>query len=206
MTRDPSKGHILLVDDDHDVLGAYARFLRLNQLQVTVADRPERALNVLGDEPLDLLITDLRMPSMSGLDFAKAVRTQDPLLPILFISGYAKITDVVDAMRLGAIDVLEKPVEPATLLERVDAIITPHQRTAAMQRIAFRLDDLDVPYKARVQAYERYLIEHTLAACDGQVSAVLRKLQINRRTLNDKMFKLGLSRRTLQGDPEGEAE
>ncbi|MEM6987651.1 MAG: response regulator [Pseudomonadota bacterium] len=194
-TAPEQASHILLVDDDHDVLGAYARFLRLNAMQVTVADQPSRALHVLNEQPLDLVITDLRMPSMSGLEFAKSVRATNPLLPILFISGYAKLTDVVTAMRLGAIDFVEKPIEPDLLLQQVQDIIAPRQRTAALQRIAFELDDLDVPYKARVQAYERYLIEHAFATCDGRVSNVLEKLQINRRTLNDKMSKLGLSRR-----------
>ncbi|MEM9603237.1 MAG: response regulator [Pseudomonadota bacterium] len=196
---DTPTARLLLVDDDHDVLGAYARFLRLNGQSVTVADHPAHALSILADVAPDLVITDLRMPGMGGLAFAEAVRMHRPLLPILFISGYAKLSDVVAAMRLGAIDFLEKPVEPDTLLAHVSRVVSMSQRSAASQRIAFELDDLDVPYKARVQAYERYLIEQALIACDGQVGAVLARLQINRRTLNDKMSKLGLSRKQLKG-------
>ncbi len=199
MTSDPSpRPHVLLLDDDHDVLGANARFLRLNNLDVTVADNPERALQLIKDSAFDLVITDLRMPDMSGLQFATALRETQPLLPILFLSAYAVITDVVSAMRLGAADFLEKPVEPDILIERVTHILAPHQRAAALQRVAFDAADQTAPFKNRVHAYERYLIEHALVRFDGRVSDVLNALQINRRTLNDKMTKLGISRHSLK--------
>jgi len=189
---------ILLVDDDHDVLGAYARFLRLNALDVTLADHPERGLHLASETQFDLVVTDLRMPHMSGLQFADALRQTQPLLPILFLSGFAVLSDVVSAMRLGAVDFLEKPVEPDTLLERINTILAPLERAASLQRLAFDVSDLDVPFKARVQAYERYLIEHALISCDGRVAETLEKLQINRRTLNDKMSKLGISRHRIR--------
>jgi len=62
VSESDSVRRVLLVDDDHDVLGANSRFLRLNDFQVVVADRAARALDVLHNEPVDLVVTDLRMP------------------------------------------------------------------------------------------------------------------------------------------------
>ena len=122
MPEPQSQPTILLVDDDHDVLAANSRFLRLNNLEVIVADRASRALHVLVDTPIHLIITDLRMPDISGIEFARQARKTCPLLPILFFSGFAKIPDIVSAMRLGAVDFLEKPVEPSTMLEKIQNI------------------------------------------------------------------------------------
>lgn len=194
MPEPQSQPTILLVDDDHDVLAANSRFLRLNNLEVIVADRATRALDVLADTPIHLIITDLRMPDIDGIEFARRARQISPLLPILFFSGFAKIPDIVSAMRLGAVDFLEKPVEPSTMLEKILEIIGPQYSAASLQRLAFDLNDSDVPFRHRVLAYEKYLIESCLQQHDGRISAVLQSLQINRRTLNDKMSKLGITR------------
>ncbi len=185
---------VLLLDDDHDVLAANARYLRLNDLTVSVADRASRALEILSKDEIQLVITDLRMPECDGLSFARQARQICPLLPLLFLSGFARIPDIVDAMRLGAVDFLEKPVEPADLLAKINAIIEPQFSAASMQRMAFDRDNTSIPFKHRVQAYEKYLIESCLLQHGGKISLVLEALQINRRTLNDKMSKLGISR------------
>lgn len=194
MTETSAKQTILLVDDDLDVLGANSRFLRLNGLDVIVTDRANRALETLTTTAVHLVITDLRMPECDGLSFARQARQMCPLLPVLFFSGFARIPDIVEAMRLGAVDFLEKPVEPELMLAKIHEILDPQFSAASMQRMAFDLGDNSVPYKHRVQAYEKYLIESCLLQHDGNIAAVLEALQINRRTLNDKMSKLGITR------------
>ncbi len=75
---------VLLVDDDHDVLAAHARFLRINHINAIVSDDAEVALQRLAVHSIDVVITDLRMPDMDGLDFIKEVRKTQPLVPVLF--------------------------------------------------------------------------------------------------------------------------
>ena len=87
MTEDTRQPCSLLVDDDHDVLGANARYLRLNDYQVVVADSAEVALDRLKKEKIDVVVTDLRMPGMDGIAFAREARLIKPLLPVLFFSG-----------------------------------------------------------------------------------------------------------------------
>jgi len=190
---------VLLVDDDHDVLGANARFLRVSGLDVIVADSADAALARLVDEPIDVIVTDLRMPDGSGLAFARSARTVRPLVPILFFSGFARIPDVVAAMKLGAVDFLEKPVDPALLLDTL-VELTKACGGAPVEREAFVAPPDGTSLRARVRAYEKHLIETALHRHDGSVADVLESLRINRRTLNDKMAKLGIRRQSVRGE------
>jgi len=183
---------VLLLDDDIDVLAANARYLRINGIQVIVADRADVALQRLADECIDVIITDLRMPDMDGIAFVEKVRETLPLVPVLFFSGYAEVNDVVEAMRLGATDFLEKPVSPEDLMSSLNYILSRHL-TPSVDRLAFNLDE-SLPFKQRVRLYEKHLIEACLARHQGQIHKVLDELNINRRTLNDKMAKLGIHR------------
>lgn len=184
---------VLLVDDDHDVLAAHARYLRINDINVIVSDRVEVALQRLTDHQIDVVITDLRMPDMDGLDFIKEVRKTQPLMPVLFFSGYAQVNDVVEAMKLGAADFLEKPVSPEELLSSLHYILSMNDPAVA-ERHAFCLDQ-SLPFKNRVHLYEKHLIESCLQKHTGNIAEVLKELNINRRTLNDKMHKLGIQRK-----------
>ncbi len=188
---------ILLVDDDLDVLGANARFLRANDFFVLVAESAGTALGKLTTDNIDLIVTDLRMPDCSGLEFAAKARESRPLIPIIFFSGYAQIPDVVAAMKLGAVEFLEKPIDPDQLLSVIRKVGKPKYSPAATQRDAFESLDHSSPLKMRVLAYEKFLIESCLVQHAGDVTRVLETLQINRRTLNDKMFRLGISREVL---------
>jgi DNA-binding NtrC family response regulator len=183
---------VLILDDDIDVLAANARYLRLNNINAIVCDKPEFALKKIDESRVDIIITDLRMPEMDGLAFVKELRKTHPLLPVLFFSGYAEIADVVEAMKLGAIDFLEKTISPEDLLSTLKYIISL-DGDAMTPRQAF-LPDAAIAFKKRVHLYEKHLIETCIAKHNGYIQAVLDELNINRRTLNDKMSKLGISR------------
>ena len=188
-----SRGKVLIVDDDLDVLASNARFLRVSSYQVTVCNTGKTALDHVANDQLDVVVTDLRMPGMDGLELARRTRTIKPLLPILFFSAFASIPDVVSAMNLGAVDFLEKPVDPEKLLERLDDICGDHGDTQVNIKMAF--EDTSVPFRQRVLAYEKYLIELSLNKYEGRVSSVLEELNINRRTLNEKMSRLLIKRK-----------
>ncbi len=191
---------ILLVDDDLDVLGAIARFLRTHDIRVVVAESAHTALQRLQEQHIDAIVTDLRMPKSNGLQFAVSARETRPLIPIVFFSGYAQVPDVVAAMKLGAVEFLEKPIDPDELLKVINRVRISHHGTLTTQRLAFDGLDQGYPLKMRVLAYEKYLIESSLLQHGGHISSVLESLQVNRRTLNDKMSKLGIKRDALIAD------
>ena len=189
---------VLLVDDDHDVLGANARFLRVNDLNVVVADQASTAIERLKAEPIDVVVTDLRMPNCDGIEFAHEVRDITPLLPIVFLSGFATVPEIVEAMKLGAVDFLEKPVEPDHLLGKIKSVSTSFRSEIALQRQALNISETTVSLRKRVRAYEKYVIESCLLQHNGRISCVLEALDINRRTLNEKMNRLGIARNPNQ--------
>jgi len=197
---------VLLVDDDLDVLGANARFLRTNNIHVIVAESAQTALDRLSVDNINLIMTDLRMPNCSGLEFAMQARESKPLIPIIFFSGYAQIQDVVAAMKLGAVEFLEKPIDPDHLLGVIRKVCADGRSSTANPRHAFEALDHGLPLKMRVLAYEKFLIESCLLQHGGNVACVLEALQINRRTLNDKMSRLGITREELLGDVNQKAE
>ena len=189
---------VLLVDDDHDVLGANARYLRVNDLNVVVADQASTAIERLKAEPIDVVVTDLRMPNCDGIEFAQKVRDITPLLPIVFLSGFATVPEIVEAMKLGAVDFLEKPVEPDHLLGKIKSVSTSFRSEIALQRQALNISETTVSLRKRVRAYEKYVIESCLLQHNGRISCVLEALDINRRTLNEKMNRLGIARNPNQ--------
>ncbi len=197
MTTEADHLQVLLVDDDLDVLAANARFLRVNDISVVLAESVSTALQRLTENEIDVIVTDLRMPEANGLAFAEQARASRPLIPIVFFSGFAQVPDVVAAMKLGAVEFLEKPVDPDELLRVVRSVRRTHYGTLANQRQVFDGGGESFSLKMRVLAYEKYVIESSLLQHNGHVADVLNALQINRRTLNDKMSKLGIKRDTL---------
>ncbi|MFK7858998.1 MAG: response regulator [Granulosicoccus sp.] len=186
---------VLLVDDDIDVLASNARYMRLSGLEVQVADDVDVALHRLAQYPIDAVITDVRMPGKDGLEFASNARVICPMIPIVFFSGYATVPDVVAAMRLGAVDFLEKPVEPSSLLATVEGIRDRYDSAINTAQLSFDRGDNSVPFRYRVLAFEKLLIEQSLVDHDRDIASVLSALKINRRTLNDKMRRLGITKK-----------
>ena len=111
--------HILIVEDDLDLREALCDTLDLAGLRVSgVADGGE-ALNLLGSDPIDMVISDVNMPGMDGHDLLCEVRRRHPQVPMALITAYGSIGKSVQAMRDGAVDYLVKPFAPEVLVETV---------------------------------------------------------------------------------------
>ncbi len=114
---------ILVVDDDAGQRGLLGEFLGRQGFQVIAADSGEQALALLDDHSPDLMISDVRMPGMTGIEALREARKTHPALPVLLVTGYADVRDAVEAMRDGALDYLEKPIDLDELLRLVDRIL-----------------------------------------------------------------------------------
>lgn len=196
-TEEKTTFTVLVVDDDHDVLAANARYLRLQGFEVAIADRAETAIERLREQEIDVVVTDLIMPEIDGLAFARQLRFLYPLTPIVFFSGQASVPDVVGAMRLGAVDFLEKPIDPDVLMETLVTLRDRYDRQQLIERAAFTADNelgQNISFRTRVLAYEKFIIESSLNEHEGSIAKVIDALKINRRTLNDKMLRLGIRR------------
>jgi len=118
MDREPTHA-ILIVDDDPGQRSLLRSFLQGQGLTVTVAASAREALDLLAASRPDMLISDVRMPGMTGLELLEQVAERYPGLPVLLVTAYADIHDAVGAMRSGAVDYLEKPIDLDELLAAV---------------------------------------------------------------------------------------
>jgi DNA-binding NtrC family response regulator len=111
-----NSGRILVVDDD-DSLRRVTQF-KLEQAgyRVGTAESGKQALAFLEKTPVDLVITDLHMPGMSGLELLKAIRAENPEIAIIIVTAYGTIESAVEAMKAGAYDYITKPVNHDELL------------------------------------------------------------------------------------------
>ena len=101
---------VLLVDDEEAILRAYARVLNSAGYAVETAGSGEDALAFLGRSAVDVIVTDLTMPGMSGMDCLQAVRQRDPDLPVIVMTGSPTTESAVRAMEYGALRYLLKPI------------------------------------------------------------------------------------------------
>jgi EAL domain-containing protein (putative c-di-GMP-specific phosphodiesterase class I) len=112
------KAHVLLVDDDETLLRSYARALGAHGFVVDVASSGTTAMEALKKGSFDVVVTDISMPGMTGLELLSAVRHQDLDVPVLVMTGDPSLDTAVEALAHGALRYLPKPVDFA-LLEKV---------------------------------------------------------------------------------------
>ncbi len=115
----PHDSVILIVDDDQGQRSLLESFLRGQGFSVAVAASAAEALCLLSETIPSLLISDVRMPGMSGLELLTEARAKLPHLPVLLVTAYADVRDAVGAIRGGAVDYLEKPIDLDELLGTV---------------------------------------------------------------------------------------
>jgi DNA-binding NtrC family response regulator len=110
---------ILIVDDDSGQRSLLDSFLRGQGFETVLADSGQRALELLPAGKFSMMISDVRMPGLTGLETLRRVRPQFPSLPVLLVTAYADIRDAVEAMRDGALNYLAKPIDLDELLATV---------------------------------------------------------------------------------------
>ncbi len=125
------RGNILVVDDAEDVLAVVSDLLRMNDYQVTEASGGEVAVSCLGRQRFDVILTDLEMPLLGGMDVLAEAKRRDPDAPVVLVTAYSTIERAVEAMREGAFDFLAKPVRSEDLLSVVERAL--EQRRIRLQ-------------------------------------------------------------------------
>lgn len=112
-------GRILLVDDEAALLQSLADFLREHGTHVDTTLDGQKAIEALKNHPYTLLVTDIRLPGISGIDLLRHVKTHHPDIAVVLITGYASTETAIEALRLGAYDYIEKPFQMLELLQTV---------------------------------------------------------------------------------------
>jgi DNA-binding NtrC family response regulator len=122
-SADRGKGRVLVVDDDVDLLSLLEAGLEQGGYEVEVCGSAERALELLEVSPFDVVVTDINLPGMSGLDFcSRVVSERGNSLAVLVMTAFSSIKSAVAALRAGAYDYLMKPLDVDALIHRLDRI------------------------------------------------------------------------------------
>lgn len=108
---------VAIIDDEKDIRESISQWLTLTGYETDVFSDADSALKIIGNGYPGVVITDIRMPGLGGMELLKRLSHIDPQIPVILITGHGDVPMAVEAMRIGAYDFLEKPFEPEKISE-----------------------------------------------------------------------------------------
>ena len=151
---------ILVVDDEEDILELVRYNLAREGYKVVCAATGEQALNKAGAEPFDLIVLDLMLPGIDGLEVAKKLKSKPDTrhIPIIMLTAKGEEADIVTGLELGADDYVTKPFSPRILLARVKAVIRRKMLEEVDDSSIIQIYELEIdPGKRKVLAKGLYV-------------------------------------------------
>lgn len=135
------KDSIIVVDDDSLSLHAVKLLLEAGGYHVLSFNDPAKALQMIRTERVEVVLSDVRMPRMSGMELIHAIHNLDPEMPVLLMTAYAELEMAVDAIKQGAFDFLIKPFTPDQMYHAVNKAITYHRLIEMEKNYKTTLED-----------------------------------------------------------------
>ena len=111
--------NVLFVDDEVDFLDTVLKRMKKRDVNVAGVESGEKALELLEKEPVDVLVLDVRMPGMDGIQALREIKKNHPLVEVIMLTGHASMEVAIEGMELGAFDYLMKPVDIDELLYKI---------------------------------------------------------------------------------------
>ena len=111
-----SELRVLLVDDEPDFRQTLVKRLKKRNLDAVGAESGEEALSMIDEAPVDVVVLDVRMPGLDGIEALRRIKRKNPLVEVILLTGHANMEVAVEGMELGAFDYLMKPVDIDELL------------------------------------------------------------------------------------------
>ena len=111
--------NVLIVDDEKDFLDLISERLRAREMKVSTTTSAKDALSMIDQESFDAVVLDLQMPEMDGLEALKRIKEKNPDVQVILLTGHATVEKGVEAMKLGAMDLIEKPADLTTIIDRI---------------------------------------------------------------------------------------
>jgi DNA-binding NtrC family response regulator len=141
---------VLIVDDDPNVLEVLDARLTNSGLTVYKAENGYAALQILKSQPINLVVSDVKMPKMDGMALLSEIIKIQPGLPVLLLTAYANVPDAVKTVKLGAVDYVEKPFDGKALTEKVHVLLselddTPDTQTPELKSSTAVADHFESP-------------------------------------------------------------
>jgi len=172
---------VLTIDDDQVFCQLVKRGLERHDYEVVIANDDASALQQAKTHPVDFVLLDLRLGDASGIQLIEPLLEINPQSQIILMTGYASLTTAVQAIKLGAVNYLAKPIDIPTLLKTLEnPEATTEEVTHAPQ---------EEPSPTSLKRLEWEHIQRILHENDGNISATARQLNMHRRTLQRKLQK-----------------
>jgi DNA-binding NtrC family response regulator len=159
---------ILIVDDEEQMRDLLVKVLEKNGYQVAVSGDGAQALAFLEKEPVDLVVTDVRMPGMSGMEALRAIKELNPEIVVIIMTAFGSIDQAVQAVKEGAYDYISKPFKIEEMLLTIDKALEErrlrHEVTALRQELHTRYHFENLIGKSRAMQEVFKLIEQVAAS------------------------------------------
>ncbi len=203
--------HILIVDDDNRILKLLKKFLSQNDFLVSTSISANEAIRLLSNFTYDLIILDVMMPEVTGLEFAAKIKASGNIMPIVMLTALSEPEDKIRGLEAGANDYITKPFEPRELLLRINNLINSHNRHKKEQQLArfgnnhynlltkeFTQNDVSI----RLSSSEEKLLDTLLKSSNKVISReeLLKEMgALNPRSVDVQIVRL---RNKIESDPK----
>ncbi|SMF36428.1 response regulator [Pseudobacteriovorax antillogorgiicola] len=177
-------GRVLVVDDEPDIRELIQMYLEEINLEIITAGNGQEGLDFFksGNKP-DLVLSDLRMPQMDGLQFIGKLREIEPDIPVIFISGAAEREDIISFIELGAFNFIEKPITRQLLLHQVKNALSFRKTQESITKVSM------LNFKVHMACYQlvRTKDQEKKAKLENEILALLEQIsELNNEMINYK--------------------
>jgi len=173
----PSNGKVYVIDDDEAMRDSLSFLLQSAGFDVTLFESALKFLDALPELAFGCVVSDVRMPGLDGIELLKRMKTRTGALPIIIMTGHGDIPLAVEAMKLGAIDFLEKPFEDDRLITMIEMAVQQAAPAAKNQALTQEI----VARVATLSPRERQVMDGLIAGLSNKLIA--RDYDISPRTI-----------------------
>ena len=191
MTEEPTFGNILIIDDEKDNTEIIKDILEDVNYATMLARSAAEAKVVLAANHFDLILMDVWMPGQDGISLLSEWHSEGFDTPVVMMSGHAEPSDIVKAMKLGAVDFLKKPLHD--FLPILRNIMTSDESEIEIQHVSGI--DYSLKLKEARNIFESQYLLHHLAANDNNIAVVAEIAGLERTTLYRKLKDLGIDKK-----------
>lgn len=133
---------VMLVDDEVEYIETLLKRLKKRGLEITTANEGRAALDLLESDSPDVVVLDVKMPGIDGLDVLKEIKSRHPLVEVIMLTGHANVEVAIEGMELGAFDYLMKPMDIDELLYKIQ---DAHQKKTIQEAKIKNMEGLSRP-------------------------------------------------------------
>lgn len=132
---------VAIIDDEADMRASISQWLELSGFKTVCFENANEAITSLGADFRGIVLSDIRMPGMDGMELLKRLHSVDSALPVILITGHGDVQMAVDAMRIGAYDFVEKPFDPERLADLTRHAVEARRLTLDNRALRRELSD-----------------------------------------------------------------